>query len=117
MNNQKGVSLIITFFIMTILLALVLGISTILFNEIKIIGNIGNSVSALYAADAGIEKTLFYDNKVIPDGGHRGICNICNTCATGDCNSCTAVGTCDPITCSECDITYSSTLNGISYDV
>jgi len=41
-NTQKGVTLIITFFIMTIMLAIVLGISVIMYSGIKIIRNIGN---------------------------------------------------------------------------
>src|SRR3989344_5111408 len=108
-HSQKGVSLIISFFIMTIILAIVLGISTILFNEIKIISDISNSVSSFYAADTGIEKTLYFDRKQVTIGAVSGICNICNICNDSNidpvtyCNNCTttplASGGCDVSTC------------------
>jgi hypothetical protein len=65
-KNQNGVSLIITFFIMTIILSVVLSISAILYSEVKIIRNVGNSVTAFYAADSGVEKILYYDRVVLP---------------------------------------------------
>ena len=55
---QKGVSLYITIVIMAILLAIVLGVSAILMNQIKIIRGIENSVIAFHAADTGIERVL-----------------------------------------------------------
>lgn len=67
MQKERGVSLIITFFILVIILAAVLAISTILYGEIKVIRNMGNSVVAFYAADSGVEKTLYYDRKIISD--------------------------------------------------
>jgi len=73
-NNQRGVSLIIAFFIMVIILAVVLGITTLLYSEIKMIRNIGNSIVAFYSADSGIEKVLYYDRKIIPAGADRGLC-------------------------------------------
>ena len=77
-KKEKGVSLIITFFIMLIVLVIVLAISTLLYSQIKVIRNIGNSVIAFYAADSGIEKILFYDKQVIPDNATRGLCSIFN---------------------------------------
>jgi len=65
-DKQKGVSLIMTFFIMVIILSVVLAISIILYSEIKVIRNMGNSVVSLYAADSGIEKVLYYDRQAIP---------------------------------------------------
>jgi len=85
-DSQKGISLVFTFFIMVIILAMVLGISIILISEIKMIRGMGNSVVAFYAADSGIEKTFYYDRKII-DGGHRGLCYICDSCS--DCQDCT----------------------------
>lgn len=66
-GRQKGVSLIITLFIMIILLAVVLSISALLYSEVKIIRNIGNSVAGYYAAESGIEKVLFYDRQILPN--------------------------------------------------
>ena len=62
-NQQKGVTLIITFFITTIIITILLSISTILFREIKILGAIGNSVSAFYTNDSAREKALYINKK------------------------------------------------------
>lgn len=78
-GNEKGVALIITFFIMIIILAVTLSISSILYSEIKILRNIGSSVVAFYAADSGIEKVLYYDRQVNTISG-----NSCST--TFDCD-------------------------------
>jgi len=56
---QKGVSIYFALMIMTILLAIALGMSTILIGQIKMIKRMEDSVIALYAADAGIEKILY----------------------------------------------------------
>jgi Tfp pilus assembly protein PilX len=58
-NLKKGVSLYIAFMIMAVLMVIVFGVSTILFFEIKMAEDLGNSVIAFYAADSGIEKTLY----------------------------------------------------------
>jgi hypothetical protein len=75
-NSEKGVSLVIAFFIMIIILAIIISITTLLYKEIKMIRNIGNSVVAFYAADSGIEKVMYYDRKVIPEGAERGLCSM-----------------------------------------
>lgn len=66
-NSQKGVALYIAFMIMTVLLVIAFGISTILFGELRVIKGMGNSVIAFYAADTGIEQML-YD----PQPSHSG---------------------------------------------
>jgi hypothetical protein len=91
-NRQKGVSLIITFFIMTIILAMVLTISVILYSEIKVIRNIGDSVVAFYAADSGIEKVLYYDRKIMPAGAERGLCSMFSYDPVDNPNGCPAMG-------------------------
>ena len=58
-TKQKGVSLYLALLIMAILLSIGLGISAILFGQIKIIRGIGDSVVAFYAADTGIEEVLY----------------------------------------------------------
>jgi len=132
-NSQKGVSLIMTFFIMIIILAVVLVISMILYSEIRIVRNISNSVASFYASDSGIEKVLYYDRKVVPQGAARGLCSMFDTlnnpdsyCRTdGDpnnpaldhsvfCNptagNLTGDG-CNPETCNNCEIDFSANLN------
>ena len=116
-NLESGVSLIITFFILVIVLAVVLSISVILYSELKIIRNIGDSVVAFYSADSGVEKTLYYDRKILPEGmagSMRGICNICASCPAGECLDCTVPATegCDPLTCENCEVTFNSDLSG-----
>lgn len=63
--SQKGISLFLAVIILTIILTIVLGLSTILIGQIKMIRGMGNSVVALYAADTGIEQVL---KIVINDG-------------------------------------------------
>jgi hypothetical protein len=62
-EGQKGISLFLTIIILAILLAISLGVSTILFGQIKTIGEIGKSITAFYAADTGTERML-YENKL-----------------------------------------------------
>lgn len=57
-SSQKGVSLYLALMIMTILLGIALGINSIFLGQIKILKDLGYSVIAFYAADAGIEEAL-----------------------------------------------------------
>ncbi len=118
---QKGVSLVITFLIMTVMLAMVLSISLILYSEFKIVANIGNSVLSLYAAESGAEKTLYFYRKHIPLGGTRGLCNLCQVCSGDECSECTVtplvIGGCDLLSCSNCQVTYSSAVDGKNYSI
>jgi len=118
-DQQKGVSLIVTFFVMTILLAAVIALVTMLIKQSAITTNSSSSVSAFYAADTGIEKTLYFDRKQIPSGATRGFCNICAVCT--DCVGCTltalAPGGCATNTCNNCELTYNSTFDNRTYYV
>lgn len=120
-NKQKGVSLIITFMIMTIMLGIVLSISVMLVSETKTTASVGNSVSSFYAAQAGAEKTLYFDRKQIPLGAIRGICSICNSCSGEECVNCLAspqaAGGCNSGTCNNCTVTYSTAFDDRIYDV
>ena len=125
-RQEKGVSLIITFFILTIILAIVINISALLYGQVKIIRNIGNSVVAFYAADSGVEKILYYDRKQIPVDGTRGLCNmrdICSDCTPGlncvesNCYNFSISGIdCDPLTCGNCVISFDSFFDDKSYN-
>jgi len=118
-NSQKGVSLIITFFISIIILFIVLSISALLYSEIKIIRNMGNSMNAFYAAESGVEKVLYYDRKM-KVGDTRGICNVCTSGVCPDC-VCSPPPTgsdCNPATCSDCEITFSTEMGAEkSYEI
>lgn len=68
--------MVITFFVMTTILAVILSVSVVLYAEIKAIRNMGNSAVSFYAADSGIEKVLFYDRSVKQPGAERGFCSM-----------------------------------------
>ena len=55
---QSGVSLYLAIIIMSVLLAIVLGLTAILIGQMQMVREIGYSVIALSAADAGIEEVL-----------------------------------------------------------
>lgn len=57
-SSQKGVSLFLTITILSIILAIAFGLSTILISQIRTIQKMGYSVVAFYAADTGTEKAL-----------------------------------------------------------
>ena len=55
---QKGAAIYLALVIMIILLAVALGLTTILIGQIEMMRKMGYSVIAFYAADAGIERVL-----------------------------------------------------------
>lgn len=134
--GQNGVSLIITFFIMIIILSVVLSLSIILYSEIKVLRNMGNSVISFYAADSGIEKVLYYDRQVIepatvtnPTNPTRGLCSIFDStnnpssCQSGSgannsiyCNNQqNPVSTdCVVSSCGNCSISFTTNLDDIN---
>ena len=89
---EKGVSIYLVILISTFILAVALGLSTILISRIKVSHEIGYSVVALYAADSGIEEIL-YKIRVSKE--------------------CDPDNDCPPFPC----CTYSGTLNAASYNV
>lgn len=58
-NYQRGVSLYLAILIMAVLLALALGISAILYGQMKMIKGMKDSVIAFYAANTGVERVLY----------------------------------------------------------
>lgn len=134
-TDARGVSLIIVFFVMIIVLAVVLSISSLLYSEIKIIKNIAGSVVSFYAADGGVEKVLYYDRKIIPAGATRGLCGMCKTST----QTCPEVNNeagltclcdvpelhdavhypngCDTNVCKLCLISFSTTFDNMTYEV
>jgi len=58
MQNQKGAILYFTIVIMSVLLAAVFSIGSVILVQIKSIREAGDSVIAFYAADTGIETAL-----------------------------------------------------------
>ena len=69
-TNEKGVALLFTVLIMSVILAAAAGISVILIQETKMIGEIGHSVVSFYAADSGVEQQLYDLYKIPPEEPH-----------------------------------------------
>jgi Tfp pilus assembly protein PilX len=69
-NSQKGISVYIAFMIMAILLIIGFGMSTVLLSQIKTLRGMGNSVVAFYAAETGIERTLYEISQGAEIGDH-----------------------------------------------
>lgn len=112
-NNQSGVSLITVFFLMTIILSIVLGLSVMLSNELENTRNSENSLIAFYLADSGVEKLLYFDRQKIPsvpEGIGSGICNIKNVCT--DCQEINE-STEDDVFCKSHQISYTTTVDPI----
>ena len=81
-HSQKGVSLVIIFLIMTIMLAIVLSIGVILSRQIAMVSNMGNAISSFYAAQTGAEEALYFAKKL------AGVCSVCAICESASCDSC-----------------------------
>lgn len=62
-NRQQGVSLYLTIIILSLLLGIALAGSSLLIGQLGRLKSSGDSILAFYAADAGIERALFIDNK------------------------------------------------------
>lgn len=59
-NNQQGIVLVMALIILTVVLVSALILSQILLNEIKMSININNATVSFYAAESGVEKSLYY---------------------------------------------------------
>lgn len=59
--KEKGISIFLSLLILTVLLSLALGLSTILVGQIRMIKRMGDSVISFFAADTGIERILYED--------------------------------------------------------
>jgi Tfp pilus assembly protein PilX len=68
-DSQRGVSLYFALIIMSILVAVVFSISSIVLVQIRVIRKMGDSIIAFYAADTGAERTLYEGKFVIPPAG------------------------------------------------
>lgn len=107
-QSQKGVSLIVIFLIMTIMLSIVLSISVILSSQIKMVSNMGNAISSFYAAQTGVEEALYFHRKL------AGTCSVCTICESADCDSCSyeSLGGGN-----NCEANYTANFDGRDYQV
>ena len=70
-EKQKGViAIYIAIITMLITLTMVLGLTSIFLGHLKIARGMGDSIIAFHAANAGIERLLYYRFKAIPQIGH-----------------------------------------------
>lgn len=60
-EEKKGIALVFVVLIMSVILAIGMGISAILIQQTRLMKGIGDSVVAFYAADNGIEEVLMKD--------------------------------------------------------
>ncbi|MDP2946307.1 MAG: hypothetical protein Q8N61_02540 [bacterium] len=58
-NNQKGITLLLTVIIISIIMSIAILISNIVITQLKLAGDISDSVAAIYAADSGVEWQLY----------------------------------------------------------
>jgi hypothetical protein len=60
LKNQKGIALVMTLLILSLMMVSVTALSRIIIGEVKMAVNTTNSMAAYYAADSAIEKSLYY---------------------------------------------------------
>ena len=58
-NNQKGIALLLTIIIISVVLLIATLISNIVITQLKLAGDINDSTTAIYAADSGAEWQLY----------------------------------------------------------
>ena len=131
--NQRGVSLILVFFMMIIITSAVLFMGVFLRSRIITIRNTSSSIVSFYAADTGVEKVLYYDRKVRTEEDVRGLCLMCDSAGQScpsvsigdglDCQCETSVpgpnnpNGCDVDTCNDCTVSFETSFDGKRYKV
>jgi type II secretory pathway component PulK len=66
-NFERGQALVLTVLLLAVVLAIALAISNIFAVEVRLAGDVTESVKAVMAADSGIEWMLFKERKVLPE--------------------------------------------------
>lgn len=79
-GRQGAISILLTILILSVVLVIAFGISSVLLRQIKMSGQTSDSVWAYQAADSGIEYALYQANNLSTIG------NLCSGCTLGtDC--------------------------------
>lgn len=60
-NKQEGITLLLVIVLLSAILSISIGIFNVVIGEFRISGEATDSFRALYAADQGIERTLYQD--------------------------------------------------------
>ena len=76
-KNKQGIALLLIVVISTAILSISIGIFNILFGQLIVLGQFSDSFDAMYAADLGIERTLYLDKQL-------NVCGGTTDCGTGD---------------------------------
>lgn len=58
-NSQRGIALYLVIVMLSVLLAIVLGLASIIIGGANVAESLGHSVIAFHAADTGMEKALY----------------------------------------------------------
>ena len=61
-SSENGIAIILSMFVLSAILAIAMGISTLLLREVQIAKTAGFSIPAFFAADTGVEKLLMFRN-------------------------------------------------------
>lgn len=62
-GRQRGITLLLVIVLLSAILSISVGIFNVVFGELRISGEATDSFRALYAADQGIERTLYLDRQ------------------------------------------------------
>lgn len=73
---QRGAALYFAMMLTTILLGISLGMATVFFKQVSLLRDIGDSVFAFFASDAGVERVLMIDNQLCAGETDRIACVI-----------------------------------------
>lgn len=81
-QNLKGVSLYIVLAVLSVLMGISLGLSSLFAAQLKIFISAEKSVGAFYAADTGIEKNLYQVRGLLSESLFAGgaVFNVVTTC-------------------------------------
>ena len=71
-SDNSGMTLLLVVVLLSAILSISIGIFNIIFGQLQISGEIGDSFRALYSADEGVEKMLYRDRVEEEDG----VCQI-----------------------------------------
>lgn len=94
-STDKGISLLFVVIITSVVLALSLGISAIIIQQTRMMGEVGHSVISFYAADSGIEEILYdlYQSST-PQPEHSGSFGDASFSSVAKCGAGVAVNAC-----------------------
>ena len=62
-SRNRGITLLLVIVLLSAMLSIGVGIFNVVFGELRISGEVNDSFRALYAADQGIERTLYLDRQ------------------------------------------------------